>query len=276
MIFRFSCVDAKAGARLPSSEMIRLEGVTLKRGDSEVLREISLSIPRGSVTAIVGQSGAGKTTLIGALNGLIPLSAGVLTVAGVGALDHAGAWREHRRHIATVFQDHALIERLSAIDNVLLGLADERHPLSPLPWPPSMRRRAAEALVEVGLLHHAATRISCLSGGERQRVGIARALVRQPRLLLGDEPFSSLDPILVHNLGESLRRAAAQYGVTVVIVLHQIETALVLADRVIGLAGGRVAFDGPAAKFDATIQSLVFESPARREISRSSNFRTRW
>jgi phosphonate transport system ATP-binding protein len=261
MAFRFSCVDAKADARLPSAEMIRLEGVTLKRGDNVVLREVSLSIPAGSVTAVVGRSGAGKTTLVGALNGLIPLSAGVLAVDGVGALDHARAWREHRRRIATVFQDHALIDRLSAMDNVLLGLADERHPLSPLSWTSSMRSRAAEALSEMGLLHHAATRTSRLSGGERQRVGIARALVRRPQLLLGDEPFSSLDPALVQNLGLSLRRAAVQYGVTVVIALHQIEIALALADRVIGLADGRVVFDGPAVKFDAGARSRVFKSP---------------
>ncbi|QFY41523.1 ATP-binding cassette domain-containing protein [Candidatus Methylospira mobilis] len=256
--------------------MIRFKGVTLNRGDSEVLRDITLSIPSGSVTAIVGRSGAGKTTLLGAINGLIPLSSGALAVTGIGPLDHGGAWREHRRRIATVFQDHALIDRLSAMDNVLLGLADARHPLSPLPWPLPMRRRAAEALIEVGLLHHAATRTSYLSGGERQRVGIARALVRQPRLLLGDEPFSSLDPALVHHLGVSLRHAAVHYGVTVVLVLHQIETALALADRVIGLAAGHVVFDGPAAKFDSSARSLVFEVPARQETSCSSNFCTRW
>lgn len=276
MKFRFSCIDLKAVARIPSAEMIRVEGVTLKRGNVEVLREVSLRIPAGSVTAVVGRSGAGKTTLVGALNGLISPSAGVLTVAGIGVLDHAGAWREHRRRTATVFQDHALIDRLSAMDNVLLGLADARHPLSPLPWSKSMRHRATEALVEVGLLHRAAARVSCLSGGERQRVGIARALVRRPQLLLGDEPFSALDLTLVRQLGESLRRAAVQYGVTVVIVMHQIETALALADRVIGLAEGRVAFDGPAVKFDACARSQIFESPARQETACSSNFRSRW
>ena len=173
--------------------MIRLENVTVRRGAAEVLRDLSIQIPAGRITAVVGRSGAGKTTLIHLLNGLIAPQHGQIVLSDFGALDSPAAMKRHRSRTATIFQDHALIERLTAIDNVLLGMADVRHPLSIWPWPTSVRRQAAEALEEVGLLHRANTRVMRLSGGERQRVGIARALVRGPDLLLGDEPFSSVD-----------------------------------------------------------------------------------
>lgn len=240
--------------------MLILDGVTVRRGKNTVLHDLSLTIPAGSVTAVVGRSGAGKTTLLRTLNGLIRPDAGTVAVTGIGALSDAAALREHRRRTATVFQDHALIDRLPAIDNVLLGLADTRHPLSLLPWPPEHRRRAAEALADVGLLDRATARTGRLSGGERQRVGLARALVRRPSLLLGDEPFASVDPTLVRHFSGEIRRAVSRSGLTVVIVLHQIDTALTLADRVVGLADGRIAFDGPAADFDAGAQAGIFRS----------------
>lgn len=237
---------------------LRLDHLGVRRGGVDVLQEITLAIPAGSVTAIVGRSGVGKTTLIHSLTGLITPSAGAIHVAGIGTLDEPHALREHRRRSATIFQDHALIGRLPAIDNVLLGLADLRHPLSLLPWKSSFRRRAAEALDDVGLLHRADTRTSHLSGGERQRVGIARALVRRPRLLLGDEPFASVDPTLVRSLGDEIRRLVARSGLTVVLVLHQIELARSIADRIVGLADGRVVFDAPAAEFGPLAQARVF------------------
>jgi len=243
-----------------------LDGVTVRRGGRTVLRGISGTIPAGAVTAIVGPSGAGKSTLLGALNGLIGLSSGSITVGGLGRIDHPPTLREHRRRTATVFQEHALIDRLTALDNVLLGLADRRHPLSLLPWPRELRRRAAEALADVGLLHRAAERAGRLSGGERQRIGLARALVRRPTLLLADEPFASVDPALAWQLGRALRDAVSRRGATLVIVLHQIEAARGLSDRIIGLADGRVAFAGPPRDFDGPAQRRLFH--VRREEAR--------
>ena len=114
-----------------------------------------------------------------------------------------------------------------------------------------VRRRAAEALEEVGLMHRANTRVMRLSGGERQRVGIARALMRRADLLLGDEPFSSVDLVLVRQMSATLRRAVARSGATIVIVLHQLETALAWRIGSLGLADGQVAFNGPVEAFDA-------------------------
>jgi phosphonate transport system ATP-binding protein len=239
--------------------MIRLEHVSVRRGSIEVLHDLCSEIPHGKITAVVGPSGVGKSTLLATLNGLLQPVAGQITIEGISALEKRESLRDFRRCTATVFQEHALIDRLSAMDNVLLGLADQRHPLSPLPWSQTMRYRAARALDDVGLLHRSSVRTSNLSGGERQRVGVARALVRKPRLLLGDEPFASVDPSLVRQMGDTMRQMAVRDGVTVILVMHQIDTALLLADKVIALAEGSIAFDGPPASFDAKKQKQIFQ-----------------
>lgn len=254
-----SADDLALRGALPPRTMIALEDVTVRRGRTDVLRGISMNVAAGAVTAVVGRSGVGKTTLVRLLNGLLQPASGVMSVSGIGPLDSPKAVREHRCRTATVFQEHALIDRLTALDNVLLGLADLRHALSPLPWPERMVVSAAQALGEVGLLHRATTRVSQLSGGERQRVGIARALVRRPGLLLADEPFASVDIALVRQLSHELVRAVARSGMTVVIVLHQLETAMAMANRIVGLADGCIAYDGPAADFDRAAQARIFE-----------------
>lgn len=246
---------------------IQLQDLQVRRGAQHVLRGLSLTIDPGAITAVVGPSGVGKSTLMGVLNGLLRPHAGSVTIRGLGRLDDPAVLREHRRRTATVFQEHALIERLSALDNVLLGMADARHPLSPLPWPRALQERAAQALSEVGLLHRANARTGTLSGGERQRVGIARALVRRPRLILGDEPFSAVDPAFTQQLGDTLRHLVSVNGIGVVLVLHQIEVARRLADRIVGLADGQVAFDGPAETFDLAAQSRLFPIPCRHAPS---------
>jgi len=248
-------VALAAGSPCPALTVDRL---TVLRGDRAVLRDLSLGFAAGTITAVVGPSGVGKSTLMGALNGLIRPQAGAISVPRLGRLDEPGALREMRRRTATVFQDHALIGRLPAIDNVLLGLAETRHPLSLLPWPRALRERAARALDDVGLLARATARTCDLSGGERQRVGIARALVRRPSLLLGDEPFASVDPALARRLGAELRRLVVRDGLTVVLVLHQLQLARALADRIVGLGDGRVIFDAPAGDFGEEAEAHIF------------------
>jgi phosphonate transport system ATP-binding protein len=242
------------------SPALAVNRLNVRRGGTKILHDIDLTVMSGQITAIVGRSGVGKSTLLATLNGLIRPDSGSIQVPGLGSLDDPAVLREYRRRIATIFQEHALIDRLSAIDNVLLGLADQRHPLSLLPWSEASRRRAAQALDDIGLIHRATARTSTLSGGERQRVGIARALVRRPALLLGDEPFASVDPTLVRQLSAAFRALVTRQGLTVVLVLHQLDTARVLADRIIGLKDGLMAFDGPAGAFDAEAEARIFSS----------------
>jgi phosphonate transport system ATP-binding protein len=240
--------------------LVQIHGLSIARQGRSVLHDVSLEFMPRTITAVVGPSGAGKSTLILALNGLLSPSAGCISVSGLGRLSCRHTLQTWRKQTATVFQDHALIGRLSALDNVLLGLADQRHPLSLLPWSASVRERAALALADVGLLALAHTRVDKLSGGERQRVGIARALVRRPRLLLGDEPFASVDSHLARSLCRDLHDLVTRHGLTAVIVLHQLALAGAFAERIVGVSAGRIAWSGPAKAFDASAEALVFRS----------------
>jgi phosphonate transport system ATP-binding protein len=242
-----------------SRTALTVEGLCVERGGRIILRDLSTRFETGAVTVLVGPSGAGKTTLINVLNGLIYPTSGRVVSPDLGPMDDAPQWARLRQGAATIFQDHALIGRLSAYENVLLGMADSRHPLSLFPWPREARLRAAQALRDVGLLHRDFDRVETLSGGEKQRIGVARALARHPRLLLGDEPFSALDLPLARRLGDDLRALATRDGVTVVLVLHQIALARALADRIIGIKAGTIAFDGPAGCFDAEAEAQVFD-----------------
>jgi phosphonate transport system ATP-binding protein len=130
--------------------------------------------------------------------------------------------------------------------------------------------RGLDALHSVGLLPKALARVDRLSGGERQRVGIARALIKNPEILLGDEPFAAMDVAFVGYLGRQFRELVADRQMTVVLVLHQLDAALELADRLIGLSEGRVAFDGPPSTFDVTARERIFGSRRMPEAPRST------
>lgn len=241
-----------------SESVLALQQVSVVRHGTPVLEDINLQLYPGSITAVVGPSGAGKSTLLATLNGLLTPNSGSVVASGIGPLNTKAHLLAHRQRTATVFQEHALIARLSALDNVLLGLADRRHPLSVLPWPRAMREQAISALTEVGLLEKALKPVAQLSGGERQRVGIARALVRKPLLLLADEPFASVDPALCDHMADEFLRLVRDQGLTLVIVLHQIELACRLADRIIGISGGHLVFDGLPNQFTPEERVRIF------------------
>lgn len=235
---------------------LRLEGVSVRLSGTTILDKVSFTAGEGSIAAIIGPSGAGKTTLLRSINGLAPIDRGSVDFVRAANTKLGGA---KRSRIATIFQEHALIGRLTALENVLLGLVDRCSPARfAFFWPLDARRAAAQALAEVDMLEDAAVPVRLLSGGQRQRVAIARALVRDPELLLADEPFASVDPVLRQKLGSLAIAKVRAMGMTMLIVLHDLETALSIADQVIGLRSGRVVFDGPARGFDAVAYETIY------------------
>ena len=196
---------------------VHIRGLTRRFGERAVLDQLDLDLASGSFTALLGRSGSGKTTLLRTLAGLDPAEG--VTVP---------------RPTTVVFQEPRLLPWAPVWQNVMLGLDG-----------PDARSRAANALQEVGLARHADAWPLTLSGGEAARVALARALVRAPRLLLLDEPFAALDALTrlrMHTLVLDLWR---RYGPAVLLVTHDVDEALALADRVLVLENGRIAADLP-------------------------------
>ena len=213
-----------------------------------MLKDITLDIDAHGVTAIIGPSGTGKSTLIRCINRLVNPTAGEIWFGGQDLARLEGhALRMARRRIGMVFQEYNLVERLSVIENVLSGR------LGYLPvWRALLRQfsetdiaRAFELIEAVGLSADFATRrADQLSGGQRQRIGIARAIMQDPALILADEPTSSLDPKTSVEIMELLTGIAADRGIPVVINIHNVELAKRYAGRIIGMTGGQVVYDG--------------------------------
>jgi len=225
-----------------------------------VLVDINLEIAAQGITAVIGPSGTGKSTLIRCINRLVEPSAGEILFLGedLARLPRA-ALRRARRHIGMVFQEYNLVERLTVMENLLSGRLG--YVSSWRAWrrkfPPDDIAKAFELLDTVGLTGFAHRRADALSGGQRQRVGIARAVMQEPKLLLADEPTSSLDPKTSVEIMQLLSDVGRARGIPVLINMHDVELAKRFADRVIGMSGGRVVFDGtPAALSDDVLKQI--------------------
>lgn len=254
----------------PPGSALAVRGLTHAYSGVPVLRAIDIDVSAGEVVAVVGPSGAGKTTLFRCLTRLVRADAGALEVFGADLLQLEGrALRDARRDLGLVFQSYNLVRRLSALQNVLVGrLADVptwRVVLRRFPAPE--QALAASCLDQVGLLAYAHTRADRLSGGQQQRVAIARVLASRARVVLADEPVASLDPASATAVLSALRSLATNHGKAVLCSLHQVDLVAGFADRVIGLRDGRVVLDVPAARFDAGAARNLY-TPDRERTSR--------
>jgi phosphonate transport system ATP-binding protein len=250
----------QTNANPKDAALLRLSEANVVYPDGTVgLTKTSIGFSAGEFCVLLGPSGAGKSTLLRTLNGLVPLSDGTISAQGIGPLVRAGDWRLHRRRTGMIFQQHQLIGRLTALRNVLTGRLAFASTWRSL-WPASVedRRIGLQALERVGLLETALRRADQLSGGQQQRVGIARALAQQPRLLLADEPVASLDPATAARVLQLLHGICRDSGIAVVVSLHQVELARRFADRVIGIAGGRIVFDGTADRLDTQALQAIY------------------
>jgi osmoprotectant transport system ATP-binding protein len=240
---------------------IELQAVEKRYGATPALAGVSLEVMPGEFVALVGGSGAGKTTLLKAINGLVRPDAGDVRVDGRAA--QAEAPHLLRRRIGYVFQEVGLFPHLTVAENIavtprLLGWERAR-----------IAARVATLLDLVGLPREMGARApAALSGGQRQRVGVARALAAEPSTVLMDEPFGALDPLTRDGLGTDYRRLHEALGLTTVMVTHDIAEAVLLADRLVVLGGGRILADGaPAALLHETRDPevrVLLEAPRRQ------------
>ncbi len=231
--------------------MLSVEKLTkVYRTGDKALTDVSFEVPKGQVVGLIGPSGAGKSTLIRCVNRLVEPTEGTVRLNDLDVTRlRSGELRRARRRIGMIFQEYALVERLTVMENVLSGR------LGYVPFWRSFTRRfpgediakAFRLLDRVGLSAHADKRADALSGGQRQRVGIARALEQDPELLLIDEPTASLDPKTSRQIMRLIVEICRERGLPAIINIHDVVLAQQFADRIIGLQAGRVVFDGGPA-----------------------------
>lgn len=217
---------------------------------TRALRGVDLSAEAGEFIVILGPSGSGKTTLLRSINGLVKPEEGEIKFDGqIVTPDSLPALR---KKTGMVFQDFNLVNNLSSMNNVLTGLLDSSNKFMSMFYlfTREQKLQALECLERVGLLDKAYARVDQLSGGEKQRVGIARAIVKSPVLLLADEPVASLDPVISHTVLSLLKNIGREFGITVICNLHQVDLALKFSDRIVGVSGGRIVLDSPTQNVD--------------------------
>ena len=216
-----------------ATPLVRFQGVTKRFGDHAAVDDVSLDIYPGEFFALLGPSGCGKTTLMRMLAGFESLDAGRITLNGE---DLAGA-PPHRRPVNMMFQSYALFPHLTVEQNIAFGLKQEGMPKK------DIAARVAEMLALVKMEGFAKRRPDQLSGGQKQRVALARAVARKPRMLLLDEPLGALDKKLREETQFELMDLQVELGVTFLIVTHDQEEAMVMADRiaVMRIFSGRTA-----------------------------------
>ena len=242
--------------------MLRIKGLVKRyRTGDLALKGIDLEVPDGQVMALIGPSGAGKSTVIRCVNRLVEPTAGTVTLndTEITALGSAEL-RRARRRMGMIFQEYALVERLSVMENVLSGRLGyvgfwrswlRRFPQSDID-------EAFRLLERVGLDHMADKRADELSGGQRQRVGICRALIQNPELLLVDEPTASLDPKTSRQIMRLIKELCAERKLSAIINIHDVMLAQMFAERIVGLRLGEIVYDGPPTELTAEVLTAIY------------------
>ncbi len=242
--------------------MLTIESLSKSyRSGDKALTEVNITIPKGQVVALIGPSGAGKSTLIRCVNRLVEPTQGTISLADTQITKlNSSQLRSARRRMGMIFQDYALIDRLSVMENVLSGYLGYTGF-----WRSFLRRYPQDVIAEafrllerVGLEAFIDKRADELSGGQRQRVGIARALLQNPQILLVDEPTASLDPKTSRQIMRLIKELCAERQLSAIINIHDVSLAQQFADRIIGLKSGQVVFDGQPDALDTDMLTLIY------------------
>lgn len=226
----------------------------------EALKSVTMAVGSGEVVALIGRSGAGKSTILRCINGIQPVTSGSISLQDEAITGLSGAQLRHlRRQIGFIWQEHNLVDRLSVMKNVLTGRLGYVAGWQGFIQYFGRQERlvALECLERVNMVHRAEQRADRLSGGEKQRVSIARALAQQPRLIVADEPVASLDVELSWQVMNDLVRVARQEQVPTLLSIHDVDLART-CDRVIGLAQGVIVFDGPPAALNQAALDRIY------------------
>lgn len=232
--------------------VVQLSGVRIERGGRAILRDVSLTVPAGSITAVLGPSGSGKSTLLAALTGELRPVAGSLQLFGAPIPHGQRALLELRKRMGVLLQGNGLLTDLSVAENVELPL--RTHTRLPVPLRQQLVRMKLNA---VGLLAAADAWPRELSGGMARRVALARALALDPPLMIYDEPLTGLDPIASGVIMELIARLNRSLGLSSIIVSHHVHETLPICDQVIVIANGGIVFAGSPAQLQASSDPLV-------------------
>jgi phosphonate transport system ATP-binding protein len=241
--------------------MLKLNGVSRRFGAKTAVGDVSLEIPRGQMVGIIGRSGAGKSTLLRMINRLIDVTEGEISFEGQTVSGLRGqALRYWQRDCAMIFQQFNLVPRLDVITNVMLGRLNRRNTVLNLLqiFSETEQLMALKALEKLDIAQTATQWAQTLSGGQQQRVAIARALMQEPRVILADEPIASLDPRNAKIVMDSLATINEEQGITVITNLHTLDTARSYCERIIGMAEGRVVFDGTPDELTTDVARALY------------------
>lgn len=240
-----------------------LRNITRRFGHRIAVDSVSVEIPQGQMVGIIGRSGAGKSTLLRMINRLQSPSSGSIRFGDLEVSSLKGAaLRRWQRDCAMIFQQFNLVPRLDVLTNVMLGRLNHRSTVTSLLklFTREERIMAIAALERLGIEQTALQPAGTLSGGQQQRVAIARALMQAPKMMLADEPIASLDPLNAKIVMDALRDINERQGITVITNLHTLDTARRYCERIIGMAEGRVVFDGPPQALNATAVGEIYGS----------------
>ena len=246
---------------LGNEAMIKVQNLCKSYKSGRVLSDINLHVQRGEIFGIVGQSGAGKSTLLRCINGLESFESGKVIVndIDIARLDER-AMRQFRRKIGMIFQNFALLNRKTVLDNVMLPMECWHYPQA------EKRRKAEELLALVGLADKLGSLPHELSGGQKQRVAIARALTLDPDILLCDEATSALDPAITQSILELLRDVNRQLGITILMVTHDMAVIKTICKRMAIITGNRIATTGRVSDVFLAEPAELRELVGRKEI----------
>ncbi|WP_433619954.1 phosphonate ABC transporter ATP-binding protein [Paenibacillus cellulositrophicus] len=236
--------------------------------ETQALTDVSFSVRSGEFVSIIGPSGAGKSTLLRCINRMIDASSGEICIEGKNVLEfRKKELKRMRTSIGMIFQHYNLVDRLSVMENVLHGRLGYKSTLAGMlgMYREEEKQQAYQILGILGLEEQVYKRCDQLSGGQKQRVGIARALIQGPKMLLCDEPIASLDPNASKVIMDHLRHISTNLDITVIVNLHQVETALKYSDRIIGVNQGKIVYNGTPGQMTSEELQRIYGGERREQ-----------